>query len=220
MTYVQRIPALIGSLALLATNATGQVPKAFVDSAYHVAASLIGQRLAARALTPAPLLSAYDTVSRGCPSCNETRVLVAFTFRPARDTAIVGLVVVPLDTLGRPLPNLPVFGAPHCAADPARCHFISADSAMRVARAYGLPAGLHPWRVRFGWANSYYGGDWNCPHCSAYSVEGCSPLYGWQVETITSIGPFHLAGPLQNGSYLVVDATTGAVLTRGEFQRE
>jgi hypothetical protein len=82
----------------------------------------------------------------------------------------------------------------------------------------GLPAGLRPWKVKFGWAE-YNAVVWNCDQCYSYSVPGDRPMYAWEVETVTRIGPGDF-GPAQYGTYLLIDAATGAVAAKGGFQRE
>jgi hypothetical protein len=209
-------------LDLHPASVAAQMPAAIVDSAYRVAAGLIGEPLASRALISAPHLSGYEYAERACAQsgrpCRVPWVRVAFRFRPSADTAIRGLVVIPLDPKGNRFAGYRVYGAPDCVSDPRLCRFIGADSAERVARAYGLPAGVRPWRVKFGWAE-YNAVVRNCDSCYDYSVPGDLPIYAWEVETVTSIGPVHF-GPVQHVTYVLIDAATGAVAAKGEYQRE
>ena len=229
MAASRSILAFTSTLLLLACRVaaqaapTGDMPKALLDSAYRIVASRIGEPLARHSLIPAPQFTDFETTNRPCAStggtCRVRWARVAFTFHPSSDTSIVGLVIVPLDTLGRLFPGLAVYGAPECVPDPHRCVFVDADSAQKVARAYGLPSGLRPWRVKFGWAE-FNATVWNCPRCSAFFVPGNVPAYVWDIEAVTKVGPVHEAGPLLTGRYLLIDASTGAVIGSDSFQRE
>ena len=67
-----RVRLLAGLLLLLPTRVRGQdpppvqIPQALVDSAYRLAANLLGDALARRSLAPLPRLHGYERADSSC----------------------------------------------------------------------------------------------------------------------------------------------------------
>jgi hypothetical protein len=58
--------------------------------------------------------------------------------------------------------DLAVRGVPDCVADPLECVFaVRASHALAIAREAGLPDGVAPWRVDFGWDGKFQTFAWS-----------------------------------------------------------
>ena len=119
---------------------------------------------------------------------------------------MTGAVVVPVDLGGRLLPGYRVVGAPDCVELPYRCQFISADSAVRIAKARKFPRGIAPWRIDFVWAEDP--GLGGCYYCRLYFDSFHAPVYAWRISSRRT---------RWSGEILGIDAATGLVLGRHQW---
>ena len=190
-------------------------PASVIAAATTSIRRLIGDSLYAELVTPRPDWTESHSAVAGCDSgCLwpwfTSYYTVFFSFRPSTPSIPEATIVVVIDTAGRPIPGFPPVGAPHCADDPRQCSFpISADSAIAIAAAAGLPTGVEPWSVTFEWLQQPRVGD--CRRCGPFwwMRQRGWPTYGWEVMAFTVSSQWY-----SRGEFLVIDAHSGQVLYR------
>ena len=119
------------------------------------------------------------------------------------------LIVIPVDTAGRLIPDYPGGGLPDCATHPTECHFpISADSARSIGRSAGLAAGVRPWDVRFVWIPTPKTGG--CDPCGLFfhGRDDSTRTFAWLISVTESAS----TGKGASGRTFVIDANSAEVL--------
>jgi hypothetical protein len=185
------------------------VPKPVVDSAYRIVSQLLGAGRARSTLSVAPTINDFVRARTNsiCTDANclwpwrFTYYVVAFSFRPTTNSPGVGVVLVPLDTVGHLLPGYHAFGAPDCVRSSALCSFLSADSAQSIARKHGFKQGLHPWRIKFVWGEFPNLGNERVPIKQHFAAFGKRTYFWLVMNELTERG----------GEIFAIDATSGEV---------
>jgi hypothetical protein len=179
----------------------------------------LGDSLFAAMVAPLPDETAFHPAVPGCSdSClwpwRTAYFVLFFSLRPSNSSMPSGLIAVPLDTSGAPIPGFPPYGAPSCGAQPSECSFpISEDSARTIAKAAGLPQGIKPWSVRFLWLEAPNVGS--CEICEdhfLYHYHSGFPTYGWEARSITDTTNYSA-----NGWVFLIDANDGAIISRSPW---
>jgi hypothetical protein len=113
-----------------------------------------------------------------------------FSFRIPHKPFVDERLSFSLDEDGAVIEKVGVYGIPECAADPAECDFdrVDAVAAEKIAREYGLAAGIKYWKVDFAW----------------YSI---TRTYAWSV-TATS----EQRDGYAEGETLLIDANSGEIM--------